>query len=150
MVEMLLRHGKSSSQVLDTCRSWRRVLDTTWENRDFQVSVWNSLEVVKLFLEYGASPETKCFMPDGTYSAMLIIETALKAHHPPDEDEIRALLTRHLPSFADASLANPFREASRARLDIEQEITQERVKQSRVSIRKRFLLWTSKKAIGNG
>jgi hypothetical protein len=150
MVEMLLRHGKSSSQVLDTYMSWQNVLDTTWKNRDFQVSVQNSLEVVKLFLEYDASPKTKCFKAGGTYSARLIIETALKTYHPPDEDEIRALLIRHLPFTADTSVAKPLGETSQLRADAEQEITQERLKQSRVSIRKRFLLWTSKKAIGNG
>jgi hypothetical protein len=130
----------------------RRVLETTWRNQYFVVSVRNSLEVVKLFLEYGANAEAICFISDEkkTYSAILIIETALKAYHPSDEDEIRALLARHLPSPADTSVARPLVEASQPRADIEQEIPQERLKQSGVPIGKRFFLWSSKKAIGNG
>jgi hypothetical protein len=152
MVEMLLRHGKSSSQGLDIDESWHNVLVTTWKNRKFKISARNSLEVVKLFLEYGANAEATCFMADEkkTCSAIFIIETALKTYHPPDEDEIRALLMRHLPSAEDSSVAKPLGEASQPRADVEQEITQKRLKQSRVPIRKRFLLWTSKKAIGNG
>jgi hypothetical protein len=114
-----------------------------------QISVRNSLEVVKLFLEYGAEPKAIYSTPKGSYSAILIVERALKTYHPPGKDEIRALLMRHLPALANASVAKPLGEASQPRADIEQEIMQERLKQSRVPIRKRFLLWTLKKAIGN-
>jgi hypothetical protein len=149
MVEMLLRHWKSSSQGLDIDQSWHNILETTWRrNRDFQVSARNSLEVIKLFLEYGANPEAICLM--ARYSAISIIETALRTHHPLDEDKIRALLMRHLPSPADISVAEPLGEASQSRADVEQEITQERLKQSLLPIRKRFLLGTSKIAIGKG
>jgi hypothetical protein len=65
MVEMLLRHGKSSSQGLNIDKSWHNVLETTWKNQGLKVSVRNSLEVAKLFLEYGASPDVNYFTAGG-------------------------------------------------------------------------------------
>jgi hypothetical protein len=137
MAEMLLRHGKSSTRGLDIDKSWHNVLVTTWKNRDLQISVRNSLEVVKLFLEYGADPKASyAFKPGKKYSASLIVEGALRTYHPPDEDEIRALLMRHLSSPTDSSVTKPLGETSPPRANLEQEITQQQLKQSRVPIRK--------------
>lgn len=96
MVGLLLKHATkngTNSNIFKTSSIWQQVLQPLEERYLEQEFFVRQFEVIRLFLQYGADPQTICNLKDGREltADTIIREGLLKYPHPATDDILRML-----------------------------------------------------------